>query len=97
MAQFDVHQMTDGFVIDCQSDFLSHYDTRLVVPLLPSATGPAVAKRFNPVFEIEGQQLVMYTQYAAAVQHRKLGRPIKSLADSRDKIVVAIDMLITGF
>jgi toxin CcdB len=97
MAQFDLHQMSDGYVIDCQSDFLSRYDTRLVVPLLPSAKGPIVAKRFNPVFEIEGQRLVMYTQYAAAVQHRQLGKYIKSLADSRDEIIAAIDMLITGF
>jgi toxin CcdB len=97
MAQFDVYQMADGYVVDCQSDFLSHYDTRLVVPLLPLAHGPIVAKRFNPEFEVEGLKLVMYTQYAAAVQLRRLGKPVKSLANSRDEIVAAIDMLVTGF
>jgi toxin CcdB len=97
MAQFDVYRMTDGYVVDCQSDFLRHYDTRLVVPLLPSAKGPVVAKRFNPIFEIEALKLVMYTQYAAAVQRRQLGKPMTSLAGSRDDIIAALDMLVTGF
>ncbi len=98
MSQFDVHQMDGAYIIDCQSDFLNHYDTRFVVPLLPVGTGPAVvAKRFNPVLVVEGQHFVMYTQYAAAVELRRLGRAVTSLASNRDEIVAAIDMLVTGF
>lgn len=97
MAQFDVHQIDGAYVINCQSDFLNHYDTRLVVPLLPLGKGPVVAKRFNPVFEVKDRQLVMYTQYAAALQLRRLGAAVSSLKSKRDEIVAAIDMLVTGF
>lgn len=96
MAQFDVYRLNDGLVVDCQADALSHYDTRLVAPLMAPEVGPLAAKRFNPVFTINGQRLVMYTQYASAIARRRLGEHVISLDDQRDAIIAALDVLITG-
>lgn len=97
MARFDVHPHSgDGFLLDCQADLLSHLGTRLVVPLLP-LRGAKTASRLHPVFEVEGEDMIMVTHLAAAISLRQLGKPIASLADQQAEIVGALDMLITGF
>ncbi|WP_235525185.1 MULTISPECIES: CcdB family protein [unclassified Sphingomonas] len=84
-------------LLDCQSDLLSHLATRFVVPLLPvNALSPPV-RRLNPEFRVEDATVVMYTQLAAAVPVRELGDRVASLADEQDRIVAAIDFLLSGF
>lgn len=98
MARFDVYRDPRGtLLLDCQSDILSGLNTRFVVPLLPPDKAPVAGLRLNPAFEIEGQPLVMYTQYAASVPVREMGKPIASLAADADKVVNALDMLISGY
>ena len=69
MAKYDVYPNPsgDGYLLDVQTDLLSALNTRVVVPLLPKSRAPKPATRLNPVFEIEGQQVVMVTQFLAAV------------------------------
>lgn len=97
MAQFDVHRSRDGqdLLLDCQSDLFSHFDTRLVVPLLRAPTAKHLA-RLHPEIEIEGERMVLATQLASAVDARELGVTVTSLADQRYAILNAIDMLVTG-
>lgn len=97
MPQFDVYKGRDGneLLLDCQSDLLGHFDTRLVVPLVPARTAQKLS-RLHPVFEIEGQHHIMATQLASAVDARELGARIASLADRRHDILNAVDMLLTG-
>jgi hypothetical protein len=38
----------------------------------------------------------MVTQFAAAVPARVLGKAVGSLAHERDRIIAALDMLLTG-
>ncbi|HEX7819666.1 MAG TPA: CcdB family protein [Sphingobium sp.] len=99
MAKFDVYrQKAGGFpVLDCQADLLSDLNSRLVVPLLPIGEAPKPAARLNPVFDVEGERLVMVTQFAASVPVRELGEIIQSLGMEGDAIGAALDMLITGF
>ncbi len=99
MARFDVHRLRsgDGFVLDCQADLLAHLQSRFVVPLMPPEQGPQRAARLNPLFNVEGTELAMYTQYAGAMQKNELGPVVASLSDHDMEIVVAIDMLITGY
>jgi toxin CcdB len=99
MARFDVHRLRsgDGLVLDCQADLLSHLQTRFVVPLMPPEQGPERAVRLNPLFDIEGLAVAMYTQYAGAMQKSELGPVITSLRDQDMAILAAIDMLITGY
>ncbi|MBS3666629.1 MULTISPECIES: CcdB family protein [Halomonadaceae] len=99
MARFDVFENEGGigYLLDVQSDLLSGLNTRVVVPLLPKSTAPAPAQRLNPVFSIEGQELVMATQYMAAVPEGELRSGVGSLAEKQDEISVALDMLFLGF
>ncbi len=99
MAQFDVWRSRDGQVLllDCQSDFLSHLTTRFVVPLLPADTLSPPVRRLNPELRVGDATVVMYTQLAAAVPVRELGSRVTSLVDEQDRIVAAIDFLLSGF
>ena len=96
MAQFDVHRLGDGLVLDCQADLLDHLNSRFVVPLLPLDEAPKPAKRLNPIFEVDGKDYVMATQFAAAVQRKDLGKVVISLADRGLEITGAVDVLISG-
>ena len=99
MARFDVRRLRsgDGFVLDCQADLLAHLQSRFVVPLMPPEQGPQRAARLNPLFNVEGTELAMYTQYAGAMQRNELGPVVASLSDYDMEILAAIDMLITGY
>jgi toxin CcdB len=96
LAQFDVHRLGSGLVIDCQSDLLAHLNTRVVVPLIPRDQAPKPARRFNPVFSIDGAEHVLNTQFVSAVERRELGAVVASLADSSFVITDALDVLISG-
>lgn len=83
-------------VLDCQADVLGHEERRFVVPLLPSGMAPRALPRLTPIFTIDGQRFTMATPLAASVPRRELGEEIASLASERDRIIGAIDMLVTG-
>ena len=96
MSQFDVHQLGRGLVIDCQSDLLAYLNTRVVVPLIPRDQAPKPARRFNPLFSIEGAEHVMNTQFVSAVERRELGKVVTSLADRSFEVIDALDVLVSG-
>jgi toxin CcdB len=85
-----------GFWLDCQTDCMSHYDTRLVIPLVPLPQAPTPAARLNPIFEINGTPHSLLTQYAGAIPVRELNDRAGSLADADYTIKNAIDFLVTG-
>lgn len=98
MAQYDVFRTDGGEVLlDCQSDLLAGFDTRFVVPLLDEADVEKHADRFNPIFTVEGDRRVMYTQFAAAVRENILKCKVASLAEHDLTIKNALDMLISGY
>ncbi|HEV2568052.1 CcdB family protein [Sphingomonas sp.] len=98
MARFDYHRSeSGGYVLDCQADLLSHLNTRLVVPLILLAEAPTPAARLNPVFVVDGEQMVMVTQFASAMFVKQLGPPLGSLGIHDRMIMDALDMLQTGF
>ena len=96
MAQFDVHRLGDGLVLDCQADLLDHLNSRFIVPLLPLDEAPKPARRLNPIFGIDGKDYVMATQFASAVERNDLGKVVTSLADRALEITAAVDVLISG-
>lgn len=99
MARFDIYKMTngEGFLLDVQTDLLSGLNTRIVVPLLQRAEAPIPAQRLNPVFEAENVEVVMATQFMAAVPETELKEVVGSLGESQNEISVALDMLFSGF
>ena len=96
MAQFDVHRLADGLVIDCQSNLLAQIESRFVVPLVRVDEAPEVARRLNPIFDIAGERFAMLTQAASAVRRRELGGVVTSLADRSFEVTGALDVLISG-
>ena len=104
MGQFDVYRSTQPnsnhrmpYLLDIQHDFLSSLNTRVVAPLVKADYFGAPVARLNPVFEIEGLDVVMSAQELAGVGVATLGVLVCSLSDRRDDIVSALDFLIVGF
>ena len=99
MDRFSVYRNPSGtgLILNVQADSMGHFNTRMAIPLLPRYEAPDPAKTLNPVFDIEGGQYVMVTQFMAAVPSKILKNPICSLSEHQDKIVAAIDLLLQGF
>ncbi len=99
MARFDVYRNpgNGGYLLDLQADLLAVLNTRVVVPLMPPAEAPRPARRLNPLFRIGSDDVVMVTQFLAAVPRALLQAPVGTLADRHDDIVNAVDMLMQGF
>jgi toxin CcdB len=99
MARFDVYKNPDGagYLLDIQADLLSHLNSRVVVPLMPSSAAPVPARGLNPVFRIAGKDAVMVTQFMAAVPTTALRTAVTNLEAKRNEIVSAIDLLMQGF
>lgn len=99
MARFAVYAEPegDGYLLDVQADALEHLNTRMVVPLLPAQRAPRPASTLNPVFRIGAVDYVMATQYMAAVPARILKHSPFGLAQRRDEIIAAVDLLLRGF
>jgi toxin CcdB len=103
MAQFDVHRNINPgsrdwapYLLDVQNDLLDPLATRVVVPLIKMEEMDKPARRLNPRFAIEDTELVMSTAELAGVPVRALGEKVASLAERRDEIMAALDMLFTG-
>jgi toxin CcdB len=99
MARLDVHLNPGGpgYLLDCQSDMLSHLSTRLVVPLLPPNLAPDLGQRLTPKVRVEGQEMIMMTNFTASVPRSTLGRIVGSLAQEHSVVMDAFDMLLTGY
>lgn len=85
------------FLASLQSDLLARsLDTTVVAPLEPAASG-TFADRLNPRVEIDGQPFVLITQELVTVRKNVLGPARGSIANERDAIIAALDLLLTGF
>ncbi|MFD1625379.1 CcdB family protein [Azospirillum griseum] len=95
MARFDIHRRLDGpgYLLDLQANILRDLNTRFVAPLLPPNEAPQPATLLNPVFMIEGEPLVMVTQFAGAVHVSELGPCVGNLLSEDTIIVAALDRL----
>lgn len=104
MAQFDVHRNTHApsagsfpFLLNVQSDLLSGLASRMVVPLAKlEVVGSKPIKDLNPLFIVEGESLVMLTQEMAGIGLKQLGPAVCNLADQRQDIVRALDIVFSG-
>lgn len=99
MARFDVYVNPEGagYLLEVQADLFDNLNSRVVVPLMLLAVAPMPARTLNPVFAIEGEEVVMVTQFMAAVPSSMLRGPVATLAHRHEEIVSAIDLLLQGF
>ena len=85
------------FLVVLQSDLLEHLPTRLVAPLSRSAIpAGALPKRLAAVFEIAGEQLLLKPHEAGVIPARALGAPVASLRAQAQRIIDALDAVLSG-
>ena len=101
MEQFSVYKNENTksnkeypYLLNVQNDILSSLDTCMVVPL--SVTMKPI-KHLNPVFEIEGNSVVMSTTQMAGIDRTMLNKKVSNLEAFRREIIDAIDFMIVGF
>jgi toxin CcdB len=84
-------------LLDIQSDLLEVLATRVVVPLvLASAARTRSMRTLTPLLKFEGKDFLMLTPQVAGIPTRELGPVAGDLAGDRDKIVAAVDFLLSG-
>ena len=105
MAQFDVHRNKGTlkesipFVVLVQSSLFDRYRRRMVVPLVRRSALPGqaatVGSRLNPVFQVEGLELVLHPLDMVSVALDQLGEYATSLAGQGQVIADALEELLT--
>lgn len=105
MAQFDVHRNSGKqrdaipYVVIVQSSLFDGYRRRVVIPLVRrnklDASAAFVDLPLNPVFTIEGVEVVLHPLEFVSVAAEQLGKRVGSLAKNGDRIVGAMDELFT--
>jgi toxin CcdB len=102
VAQFDVHRnsgrQSDSipYVVVVQSAIFDGYDRRVVVPLVrASELSAAGDPRLNPRFKIQNVTVALHPLDIVSVSNRTLGDPVESLAAESDRIVAALDELLS--
>jgi toxin CcdB len=104
MPQFALYQNRNPasrkrfpLLLDIQSDLLEVLATRVVVPLAPASAALARSMRtLTPILKFEGKEFLMLTPQVAGIPARELGPVAGDLASDRDKIIAAIDFLLSG-
>lgn len=105
MAQFDIHRNQGAqkqaipYVVVVQSAQFDRYRRRVVVPLMRRSVLPAGAPlsgtRMNPVFTVEGIEVVLHPLDTVSAALDQLGEHIGSLAEQGQRIADAMDELLT--
>ena len=101
MAQFDVHRNTGSqngalpYLVVVQSRRFDASRRRVVVPLALQSAGAGDEPRLSPTFEIEGKTVVLYPLHLVSIAVDRLGERVGTLRSEGDRIIGAIDMLIT--
>ena len=102
MAQFDVHRNIGKhrddipYVVLVQSSLYDSYRRRVAVPLVrKAALGKISNQQFNPSFKIETLQVVLHPLEIVSVPNEQLGEYVQSLATEGNRIMDALDQLLT--
>jgi toxin CcdB len=103
VAQFDVHKNPAPskarvpYVLDVQADLLKSLATRVVIPLVaPAEVGNQIIRHLHFEVEVNGRRFVALSSELAAIPVKALGARVGSVADRREEIVRALDVLISG-
>ena len=101
MRQFDVHRnvgsrrATIPYVVIVQSRRFERSRRRLVIPLVVQSELPSVDPRLHPVFDVEGIQVVLEPLQMVSMAADKLGEHVTSLSHEGDRIIAAIDLVVS--
>lgn len=93
MNQFDVIDVQGSLGVIVESHLLAPDKTVVAIPLM---TDYPAARLLNPIIEIEGVPYVLATRLIASIP-KGLAKPIgANVSESRDEIIRAIDVMISG-
>jgi len=96
LAQFDLYRLTGGqLVVDLQTDLIGIDASRIVAPLRDVGRYTAFPG-LTPTVDVAGATWIVRTQELAAVPGAELNDYVGSLADHRDALKRALDILIDG-
>lgn len=96
MAQYDLYRLSGGqLVVDLQTDLIGIEATRIVAPLR-EAGHYASFPGLTPSIDHEGLIWIVRIQELAAVPGSELNDRVRSLAEHRDTLKRALDILIDG-
>ena len=102
MAQFDIHENKGAnheaipYVVVVQSALYDDFRRRVVVPLVrKSFVGTVDRQRFNPEFRIKGVPVILHPLEISSVPVDRLGKVVGSLAGDGQRIMDALDELLT--
>jgi len=96
MAQFDLYRLEGGqLVVDLQSDLIGIKASRIVAPLREAGRYTAFPG-LTPTVEVGETTWIVRVQELAAVPGAELRDPVGSLADHRDALKRALEILIDG-
>ena len=101
--QFDVVANPDAedatyrpYLVVLQSDLISGLRSTVVAPLV-LRQDMVGAQRLNPLMTVEGREYWLAMHELFAIERRMLGTTVASVADQRDAVIAALDLLFTGF
>jgi toxin CcdB len=104
VAQYDVYpnphpgsRASVPFVIDVQSNLIDQLPTRLVMPL--SRVGAMLSNlpsTLCPMFDIEGESLLLMAHQAGPLPARLLRKPIASMGHRAADVCAALDAVLSG-
>ena len=93
--RLDVWRVRRGrLVLVVQSDFVE-FDTVLVMPLASLGT-MRPTRDVNPLVEVDGRSYIVMGQQITAVLAAELRERVAHLPDIEDKVVKAIDRMLTN-
>jgi toxin CcdB len=96
MAQFDLYRLNGGqLVVNLQTDLIGIDASRIVAPLRDARRYTAFPG-LTPSVEVDGSTWIVRVQELAAVSGAELHEPAGSLAEYRDALKRALDILIDG-
>lgn len=84
------------FLVVLQSDLLDRLPTRLVAPLSRTALARGWPPRMAPTFEVAGERLRLKAHETGVVPARALREPVSSLRADAQRIIDALDAVISG-
>ncbi|QJQ98356.1 CcdB family protein [Halomonas sp. PGE1] len=104
MAQFHAYENRNPasrkrypYLLDIQSNLLGELRTTVVVPLCPVGIAESLRiSHLNPSIEIDGERYIALTQELAGMERKRLGKAVHDLGLYRDRIIAAVDFLVTG-
>jgi len=101
MAQFDVHRNIGPqkaaipYVVVVQSRRFDLARRRVVIPLVLESTVSTPDPTLNPTFDVEGRSVVLNPLHIVSIAMERLGERVGSLRTDGDRVIRAIDLLIT--